>query len=242
MKFTIITVCKNAEKSIEKTVKSVLQQSYKDFEYIICDGASTDSTIEIINEIKNKSGCNIRVYCENDFGIYNAMNRGIARAGGEYTIFLNAGDSLYDTNVLENINKKIAKINIYEAIYYGSVIRSNTLNEIIIDYKNKYSDLWKRIFLGHMPCHQSVIANTKFLKEHYFNEKYKLRADFEWIVYCYKKGIPFINLKLLICCYDSSGVTSKPSSKKRQKDETERILKHYYPISYRVFSLKSWFI
>ena len=97
MKISIITVVKNAEKTIENTILSVLNQTYKNIELIIIDGVSTDGTLDIINKYKDKISYFIS---EPDTGVYNAMNKGIKAATGDIFYFLNANDSLYDDKVL----------------------------------------------------------------------------------------------------------------------------------------------
>jgi len=100
MKISIITVCKNAEKAIERTILSVVTQTYKNIEYIIVDGASTDETIEIVKQYAEKHS-NIKWISESDSGIYQAMNKGIKLSSGDYLLFLNAGDYLVHYGVLE---------------------------------------------------------------------------------------------------------------------------------------------
>ena len=102
---TVITICYNAINRVRETIESVCNQTYPDIEYLIIDGASTDGTKEILAEYLRFP--NIKIYSEKDFGIYNAMNRGIARASGDYIFFLNAGDTLYNKYVLEEMYQYI---------------------------------------------------------------------------------------------------------------------------------------
>ena len=239
IKFTVITVCRNAEKGIAGTVKSVVGQTYRNIEYIICDGESTDHTVKIINDWQRKSGGVIHLFREKDFGVYNAMNRGISRASGDYIIFMNVGDTFYDEDVLTKAAQKIEETGEREAVYYGIAHLINSYrNEKFIEYKKPFCGMIDRVLLGEMPCHQSMIANKKYLREHYFNESYKYRADFEWIVYCCKRKVPMINLNLIICNYDGRGITARGRGRKKLNEETESILKQYYPICYRIFILK----
>jgi glycosyltransferase involved in cell wall biosynthesis len=100
VKITVITVCYNVENEIEKTVKSVLNQSYANMEYLIIDGKSSDHTLPLAENLVSGTDKKVLIYSEKDFGIYNAMNRGIMRASGDYVVFMNAGDSFYDEEVL----------------------------------------------------------------------------------------------------------------------------------------------
>lgn len=107
MKITIITVCYNAEKEIERTIRSVLNQSYCDMEYIIVDGGSKDDTIKKVKHIvKEYPARSVVIISEPDNGIYDAMNKGIKHASGEWINMMNAGDTFADNNVLYNIFKK----------------------------------------------------------------------------------------------------------------------------------------
>ena len=100
---TIITVCYNSEENIEKTMTSVLEQGYTDFEYVVVDGKSSDNTLEIAAQFSDRfalKGIRFRIYSESDNGIYNAMNKGISYSDGKYILFLNSGDYLFDTDTL----------------------------------------------------------------------------------------------------------------------------------------------
>lgn len=99
-KISIITICYNVESSIERTILSVVNQTFKDYEYIIVDGASKDNTLEVVNKYKDKIDV---IISEPDRGVYDAMNKGIKRASGEWLIMMNAGDYFADTNVLEKV-------------------------------------------------------------------------------------------------------------------------------------------
>ena len=136
-KISIITVCYNAEKEIEKTLRSVENQTFKDYEFIIVDGASKDSTIQIIQRYLNIVTC---VVSEKDNGIYDAMNKGIKIASGEWIIMLNAGDVFADDSVLENVFKINIPddINVLYSDYYH-YLSDGTKIKGIVDLKNKPS-------------------------------------------------------------------------------------------------------
>lgn len=107
VKISIVTICFNAEKEIARTIKSVLEQTFEDYEYIVVDGKSTDSTLEVINQIMaNYPTKNVRIISEPDKGIYDAMNKGIKSAKGEWINMMNAGDTFVDEHVLASIFKQ----------------------------------------------------------------------------------------------------------------------------------------
>lgn len=235
MKFTIITVAYNEEKRIEETIRSVIGQDYKDFEYIIIDGNSSDKTLKIVNQLVDKSQYDVKIYSERDFGIYNAMNRGIARASGEYIIFMNAGDSFFNNAVLSAIVKQIDKYGM--ALYYGQayILRNGKIKGIN-DF-SKYRVKFIQFIEGNMPVHQSIVAPANFLKKHYFNEEYRIRADFDWLLKCYKERVRFINLGFLVCKYDYNGISERASYKKISKIETQIINNQHFPVLSKIYKI-----
>ena len=127
MKISIITVCKNAETTIEKTIQSVLSQSYKNIEYVVIDGASTDNTNALIKAYRNRIS---HYVSEIDHGIYNAMNKGIKFAKGDIVFFLNANDIFYDEFVLEKVASVFSKADI--ELLYGDVFMTDGVSEKLV--------------------------------------------------------------------------------------------------------------
>lgn len=230
IKFTIITVCYNAEKSIRQTMKSVLSQCYTDMEYLIIDGKSSDNTFHIAEKIQRENkDKDIQIYSEKDFGIYNAMNRGIVRAAGDYVIFLNSGDVFCDNMVLKQASH-IIKQNGY-GIYYGvayKVCKSRNIGKI--DYgSDKRPDLMK-LLNAFAPNHQATFAPLSCMKRFYFDESYKYCADLDWIIRCYKHGIRLINMGFPICRFDLSGVSCKTEGIVYGKNDIYMMLKRNFPV------------
>lgn len=231
MRITVITVCYNAEKCIEKTILSVLGQTYNNIEYIIIDGASTDQTLNIINKyVENKS---VIVYSEPDFGVYNAMNRGIVRVSGDYVIFMNAGDQFYNEYVLDKISQFMTRNS--NCIFYGKIYRVYTRKgDRIKDFSQIACNPLQGFLKREMPCHQGIFAPADSLKHFYFNEEYKYCADFDWLIRCYKARYKMINTNCMICKYDNRGLTSNIKNRKYMKLESEEILKKNFPILFRL--------
>lgn len=237
MKFTIITIVYNEEMCIAETVRSVLEQNYRDFEYLIIDGNSCDRTIEIVSEIVNESDRDVKIYSENDFGIYNAMNRGIVRASGDYVIFMNAGDSFCDSTILSSIAKRIKEQG--NAIYYGQayLMKNGKCIGINNNLSNHGCFKFNTLMKGYMPIHQSITAPLNILKKYYFNEEYQIRADYDWFLKCYKDGMRLVNLNFVVCNYDSSGVSARAKCKKRMKNEFRLIRKRVFPLLGRIYEI-----
>lgn len=178
-KFTIITVCYNAQEHIEKTIKSLLEQDFSDYEYIIKDGKSTDNTMNIVRSLINESD-NFHIISERDDGIYDAMNYAVERANGEYIYFLNAGDFFASTSVLKETKLFLEK---KEAdVVYGDVIQIRDNKKSIRRYGKVCSK--KAYFLsGDCICHQAMFAKHELFHEKIFDTNYKVCADKEWQLY-----------------------------------------------------------
>lgn len=224
LKITIITICYNEKERLKKTIDGVCFQTYENIEYLIIDGDSTDGTQEMVQEyLKNN---NIHFFSEKDYGIYNAMNRGIARASGDYICFINAGDVFYNPNVISDVVSCMGEDK--ETIYYGKTCRvyADGLKQIE-DLSSSSMTLKEIVANGGMPCHQSIFAPRKALTNHYFREQYKIRADFEWLLYSLICGWKHKQLTTIICYYDMSGVSSRLKNMELLKKEEKDILKEY---------------
>lgn len=174
-RISVITVVFNSDKLIRKTIESVLFQSYDNVEFIIIDGASTDGTLEIIKEYDNYVD---KWHSEDDNGIYDAMNKGINTASGEYLMFLNAGDIFSNKDVLSLVAGDIV-LNGYPEILYGE---TNVLNENGLFLKKLEPLLFSRLNLSlfgtRTVCHQSIFVKREFAP--LYDLSYKLKGELCW--------------------------------------------------------------
>jgi glycosyltransferase involved in cell wall biosynthesis len=210
VKISIITVVFNAHDTIEDTIKSVLCQKHQDVEYLIIDGGSTDGTVEILSRYIS----DIDFYLsEPDYGLYDAMNKGIKNASGDIIGILNADDVFWDENVLSNVSFFFEEKLEIDGII-GNVVQCNKLGHVKRFYssKNWHPDKLK---LGFMPPHPSLfLRKSVFLNFGNYKLNYKIGADFEFIVRIFlKHRIRWIytNLtttKMLIGGLSSSGIIS----------------------------------
>ncbi len=224
MKLSIITICKNDLLGLKKTVESVKTQSFKDFEFIIIDGASTDGTVDYLNE-------NIffisKLVCERDNGIYNAMNKGISIASGEYCLFLNAGDYLVNTNVLE----KVFSSNLKEDLLYGNMFIETT------DGKRKLGKMPKKISFLYM-IEDTIWHPVSFIKRSLFerfgkyNENYKMVADYDFFlkIVCVHK-VKTRKLNFPISVFNLNGFSSRKENKELLKTERAFAQQQYFTLS-----------
>lgn len=224
LKMTIITVCYNEKEQLKKTIESVCCQTYSGIEYLIIDGDSTDGTQEMVQEyLKNSK---VHFFSERDYGIYNAMNRGIARASGDYIYFINAGDSFYNADVISDVVSYIGENK--DTIYYGRTCRIYADGLRQIEDFSKYDMSLEEILIGgSMPSHQSIFSPRKALINHYFREQYKIRADYEWLLHSIIHGWTYKQIPTIICFYDMSGVSSRIKNIKLFRKEGRGILKEY---------------
>lgn len=204
MKISIVTVAFNEEKNIAKTIESVLNQTSNAIEYIICDGKSTDKTVEIANSYKEQfaiKGIDYIVNSEKDSGIYGGMNKGIDIATGEYIFFLNAGDWFYSDDIIEKIIE-VSQEHVDVDFIYGNVaIVDRGFVEMAC---GDDSILYDRMSVPH----QALFSATKMMKANKFNEEYKICADYEFLLNRKIKGAKFERIDLVIAYFSADGVSN----------------------------------
>jgi glycosyltransferase involved in cell wall biosynthesis len=223
-KISVITITYNAEAVLERTLRSVLMQSYPHKEYILIDGNSKDKTIEIIK--RNAHYIDFWL-SEPDTGIYDAMNKGIAQASGDYLIFMNAGDTFYEDTTLE----KIFIENTQADIYYGEaqMIDAQTLRPVglrseFTPHKLPEKLTWKSMAYGMVVCHQAILVKRSLIEP--FNLRYRFSSDVDWVIRMLKKAQKIENTHQIVATYLLGGV----SAQKRKKSLIERyqiLQKHF---------------
>lgn len=200
MLLSIITVCFNCRNMILSTIKSLLEQDFINYEYIVVDGGSSDGTKDIFEKYEREND-NCIFVSEPDKGIYDAMNKGVTMAHGEYIYFLNAGDTLYSNDALRKVSEYL--LYGYDLVY-GNIIMDNKC----IRYPNK---LHKDFFIlrEKMICHQAIFCKKDLLRENQFDIEYKICADRDWIIRLLNQGISYKYMKdVTVVNYDTSGVSS----------------------------------
>lgn len=230
IKFSIITICLNAEAEIESTIRSVLGQSYKDIEYIIIDGKSTDGTMGIVGNYAARYP--IKILSEKDSGIYNAMNKGIPLSSGDFVLFLNSGDCFCNNQVLQKMEKTISSDN-WKDIYYGNTVLCYNKRKVVLTEDR--GKLYKML-AGYMPVHQSVFFAGNRLRNRLFSESYRLRSDFDWLLEAKRKGCIFQRVTFSVSAYSVDGISGRGKSKALMDRETKAIVTKYYPCMKLIFS------
>lgn len=224
MLFSIITVCYNAQENIEKTMQSVFNQTFTDYEYIVKDGNSSDSTYQIAERVAMERQ-NVKLLCGSDMGIYDAMNQAINQASGEYVFFLNAGDTFADEKVLEDVSIEIGKRHC--DILFGNIFLVRA-SEIM---KRKYGRIYCSpipFILGDSICHQAIFAKCKLLKTTNFDINYKICADREWFLKCMRlPQIKIATIDIVTCSFQTDGYSRNHLSE--YEKEAYCVIKKYYP-------------
>lgn len=200
-KVSIITVVYNSADNLETTIKSILDQTYKLIELIVIDGGSTDGTIEIIQKYSE----NIKYWIsEPDKGLYDAMNKGLDKASGDYVWFINSGDLIYDKNTLENIFGKGKELS---DIYYGETLVTDSVgNEIAMRRHHAPDKLtWKSFKQGMLVSHQSIIVKKDLAQ--LYDLKYRCSSDFDWVIKSLKKAKSIENTHLILSKMSQGGFT-----------------------------------
>jgi glycosyltransferase involved in cell wall biosynthesis len=177
MKISVITVCYNNKDGLLKTVKSIINQTYQDLEFIIIDGGSTDGSVELIKEYQKKFS--LTFITESDQGIYDAMNKGIKLSTGEWLNFMNSGDTFYKPDTIEEAAKSLTDT---EDIIYGNT-------EIVYpDFKTiKNEPEPAKLWRGRIP-HQSSFIKSSIMKKYGYNSTNKIVADLEFFMTVYYNG------------------------------------------------------
>ena len=230
MKLSVITINRNNADGLDKTIQSVINQSYKDFEYIVIDGNSTDHSIDIIK--KYNSNINYWV-SETDKGIYNAMNKGIAKANGNYVLFLNSGDYLVNNNVLKSVFEKQQTAD----IIYGNM-QIDWGNGKITSGKMPDKITFKQMYIDTLWHPVSFIKKTLFDKYGLYNEIYKVVADYDFFFkVIIINNVTTYHVNLDIAMYNLNGLSSLPENKDLEQSERKKVIESYLPQSIIDFAI-----
>lgn len=234
--FSIITVTYHAESVLEETILSVVSQTYHNIEYIIVDGASKDRTLSIVNKYRDKIQA---VVSEPDKGLYDAMNKGLKMAKGEYVCFLNAGDTFHEDDTLQLIVHQLNKSNVLPDVIYGETALVDAQRHFVRMRRLQTPDTlnWKSFRQGMLVCHQAFIAKRALAETYDLN--YRFSADFDWCIRAMKKASLLHNTRLTLIDYLDEGMTTK--NRKASLKERFRIMaKHYGYISTVLHHI--WFV
>lgn len=231
---SVITVTYNAEAFIERTILSVLEQSYPDIEYLIIDGESTDGTMEVIKKYKDH---HITWRSEADSGLYDAMNKGLRLATGDYVWFLNAGDTFHSATSVEEMVESVPGKALPDVIYGETAIVDEEGEFLAMRrLKSPKKLTWRSFKMGMLVCHQSFIAKRTLAP--FFNLNYNHSSDYEWTILCLKKAKTVHNSHLVLSNFMEGGLST--AHRKDSLKERYLIMQQHYGVV-TVTALHVWF-
>lgn len=237
--FSIIIVCFQAGEELGRTVESVRMQTDGDFEILVKDGGSTDGSIGHLPEDSR-----IRLFQEKDSGIYDAMNQAAGRVRGQYVLFLNCGDYLYDKEVLAGVRKAVresaertsgggnAVSGLMPVIFYGNTYERKTQSVVMSNPKLDAFGCYRNI-----PCHQSCFYPAELIRpeqlhkrgrERTYEPHYRVRADYEHFLWCFFRAkAQTVYVPLTICSYEGGGFSESKENRAAAKEEHRAITTLY---------------
>ena len=211
MKISIITVTYNAASVLKRTLDSVKAQSWQQIEHLIIDGASKDETISMAETYKTQCPYEVVILSEPDKGLYDAMNKGLRLATGDYLVFLNAGDTLHAADTLETIVRSAQPL---PGVLYGDTAitdeQGNFLHLRRLRPPKKLT--WKSFRQGMLVCHQAFYALTDIAKDLPYDPRYRYSADVDWCIRVMKEAqkrqLPLVNTQAILADYQEEGQTT----------------------------------
>ena len=226
-KLSVITIVFNDARHIERTLLSVLNQTYANIEYIVVDGSSTDGTLDIIKLYKDRIS---KFVTEPDKGIYDAMNKGLALATGDYVLFMNSGDEFYSPDTVANVFASADAAD----IYYGETEMIDAAGNILGRRRHKAPArfTWRSFKYGMSVSHQAIYIKRSLTE--LYDRQYQLSSDIDWIIRAAKKAEKIVNVNQYVARYLVGGI----SKKKHRQSLLERfdIMKRYYGLLPTMFN------
>ena len=228
MILSIITINRNNASGLEKTMRSVWSQNRDDFEYIVVDGASTDGSKEAILRFAEQFGTRLKWVSEPDKGIYNAMNKGIGMASGEYIQFLNSGDSLVSDHVVDQMSEALEK-NGFPPLLYGNMIKDMPGGALLRDRSFAGQEITFQGFFRGTLNHSPTYIRKKLFDEYgMYDERLKIVSDWKWFlqVVIFGGRVPFYT-DCDVSLFDMNGISE--TNKDLDREERKKVLTELVP-------------
>lgn len=249
IKFTIVTCTYNAEAVLQRTLDSVMKQTYCNIEHLIIDGVSKDKTLTMVKAYQHKndvgeSAHEILVFSEPDKGLYDAMNKGIDRATGDYLIFLNAGDVFSSEDTLEFVEGCVGEGEELPGVLYGDTdivnMEGHFLRHRRLTPPKRLS--WRSFMWGMLVCHQSFYARADIAKGIHYNLDYRFSADVDWCIRIMRESarrhLPLRNVNAVITNYLDGGMSVQ--NHKASLKERFQVMRSHYGLLTTLF-VHAWF-
>ncbi len=230
MILSIITINRNNASGLEKTMLSVAAQTFEDFEYVVVDGASTDKSLDIILSLEASFGGRLKWISEPDKGVYNAMNKGIGMASGDYLQFLNSGDCLASNDVTARMTEAL-KANGFPTILYGNLLKDMTDGTVMKDkgFAGKTIS-FHGFYTGSLNHPSTYIKKDLFEKYGRYDDSFKIVSDWKWFLQAIILGEEKpVYTDIDVTLFDMNGISVK--NKALGKEERKKVLNELIPSS-----------
>ena len=247
MKVSVITITYNAARTLQRTLDSVDCQTYADIEHLIIDGASKDDTLQIAERYQQQSHHTVVIQSEPDKGLYDAMNKGLQKATGDYLVFLNAGDTLYAPDTIETVVLSItqAPSPITPAVIYGDTAITDAEGNFLHlrTHRPPETLTWKSFKQGMLVCHQAFYVRTEIAREFPYDLQYRHSADVDWCIRIMKEAekrqMPLVNTHAILANFEEGGDTTQHH--RDSLKERFRVMAHHYGLLQTII-LHGWFV
>ena len=247
IRFSIVTITYNAERVLKRTLDSVCSQTYKGVEHLIIDGASKDETVKIAEAYQQKVSYPVIIQSEPDHGLYDAMNKGLHKATGDYLVFLNAGDTLHADDTLTTLTSHLLPLtsHLSPAVIYGDTA--------IVDSEGKFLHLrrlrppkqltWRSFKQGMLVCHQAFYVRTDIAQQEDYDLQYRHSADVDWCIRVMKRAeemrLPLVNTNTILADFMEGGNTTQ--NHRASLKERYQVMCHHYGKASTIV-MHAWFL
>ena len=253
MKISIVTITYNAARTLQRTLDSVACQTYADIEHLIIDGASKDATVAIAERYKAASRHEVVIQSEPDKGLYDAMNKGLLKATGDYLVFLNAGDTLYAPDTIETVVRCVQQPPLLleraggeaPAVIYGDTAITDAEGNFLHLRTHRPPEqlTWKSFKQGMLVCHQAFYVLTALARQIPYDLQYRHSADVDWCIRIMREAerqhLPLVNTHAILANFEEGGDTTQHH--RDSLKERFSVMAHHYGLC-QTLILHGWFI
>ena len=253
MKISIVTITYNAARTLQRTLDSVACQTYADIEHLIIDGASKDDTVAIAERYKAASRHEVVIQSEPDKGLYDAMNKGLLKATGDYLVFLNAGDTLYAPDTIETVVRCVQQPPLLleraggeaPAVIYGDTAITDAEGNFLHLRTHRPPEqlTWKSFKQGMLVCHQSFYVLTSLARQIPYDLQYRHSADVDWCIRIMREAerqqLALVNTHAILANFEEGGDTTQHH--RDSLKERFSVMAHHYGLC-QTLILHGWFI
>ena len=253
MKVSIVTITYNAARTLQRTLDSVACQTYKDIEHLIIDGVSKDDTVAIAERYKAASRHEVVIQSEPDKGLYDAMNKGLQKATGDYLVFLNAGDTLYAPDTIETVVRCVQQPPLLleraggeaPAVIYGDTAITDAEGNFLHLRTHRPPErlTWKSFKQGMLVCHQAFYVLTSLARQIPYDLQYRHSADVDWCIRIMREAerlhLSLVNTHAVLANFEEGGDTTQHH--RDSLKERFSVMAHHYGLC-QTLILHGWFI